>query len=155
MYSSTITVHCVFESSGVEGRPVAAAEAALSRGGTGSFGLQYRVFPQGKGHRQDTPHQQGELHTMSHVYECTCTTCLYSMPLLYEVHSLTCTRLHMCWVCVIRPAQLSCLGGSAGRAVCLERRTSWVQVPPKAALLFLLEIMSCPRASLLAFALSL
>ena len=38
----------------------------------------------------------------------------------------------------IRPAQLSCLGGSAGRAVCLERRTSWVRVPPEPALLFLL-----------------
>ena len=36
----------------------------------------------------------------------------------------------------IRPAQLSCLGGSAGRAV-LENRTLRVRVPPKAALLFL------------------
>ena len=33
---------------------------------------------------------------------------------------------------LIWPAQLSCLGGSAGRA-------SWVRVPPEAALLFLLE----------------
>ena len=55
----------------------------------------------------------------------------------------------------IRPAQLSCLGGSAGRAVCLEHRTSQVRVLPEAALLFLLEKKSCLRASLLAFALSL
>ena len=55
----------------------------------------------------------------------------------------------------IRPAQLSCLGGSAGRAVCLECRMSRVGVPPEAALLFLLEKKGCLRASLLAFALSL
>ena len=56
----------------------------------------------------------------------------------------------------IRPAQLSCLSGSAGRAVCLERRTSRVRVPPEPALHFLSlgKKKSCLRASLLAFALS-
>ena len=29
--------------------------------------------------------------------------------------------------------QLSCLGSSASRALCLEYRVSWVQVPPEAA----------------------
>ena len=37
----------------------------------------------------------------------------------------------------IRPAQLSCLGGSAGRSVCLESRTLRVRVPPEAALFLL------------------
>ena len=32
--------------------------------------------------------------------------------------------------------QLSCLGGSVGRALCLEYRVSWVRVPPEAANFF-------------------
>ena len=30
-----------------------------------------------------------------------------------------------------------CLGSSAGRALCLECRVSWVRVPPEAAIFFL------------------
>ena len=35
------------------------------------------------------------------------------------------------------PSQLSCLGSSVGRALCLEYRVSWVRVPPEAAHFFL------------------
>ena len=35
------------------------------------------------------------------------------------------------------PNQLSCLGSSVGRALCLECRVSWVRVPPEAAHFFL------------------
>ena len=80
-----------------------------------------------------------------------------------DVASSNCAPRKAAYICLvqtlkIRPAQLSCLGGSAGRVVCLERRTSRVRVPPEAALLFLLEKKnkkSCLWASLLAFALSL
>ena len=34
-----------------------------------------------------------------------------------------------CEIC----SQLSCLGSSVGRALCLEYRVSWVRVPPEAA----------------------
>ena len=34
------------------------------------------------------------------------------------------------------PSQLSCLGSSVGRALCLEYRVSWVRVPPEAAHFF-------------------
>ena len=52
--------------SGVEECAVAAAEAALPGGGWRGSRLQHRLFPQGKGHRQDTPHKQG-LHTCMHL----------------------------------------------------------------------------------------
>ena len=32
------------------------------------------------------------------------------------------------------PSQLSCLGSSVGRALCLEYRVSWVRVPPESHL---------------------
>ena len=35
------------------------------------------------------------------------------------------------------PSQLSCLGSSVGRALCIECRVSWVRVPPEAAQFFL------------------
>ena len=40
--------------------------------------------------------------------------------------------------CTMRcgPSQLSCLGSSIGRALCLEYRVSWVRVPPEAAHFF-------------------
>ena len=34
------------------------------------------------------------------------------------------------------PSQLSCLGSSVGRALCLEYRVLWVRVPPEAAHFF-------------------
>ena len=46
----------------------------------------------------------------------------------------TCLFIHF----KIWPAQLSCLSGSVG-SVCLVRRTLRAQIPPEAALLFLLR----------------
>ena len=37
------------------------------------------------------------------------------------------------WDVRFGPSQLSCLGSSVGRALCLEYRVSWVRVPPEAA----------------------
>ena len=34
------------------------------------------------------------------------------------------------------PSQLSCLGSSVGRPICLEHRVLWVSIPPEAQLNF-------------------
>ena len=48
-----------------------------------------------------------------------------------QLHALTevstCTHTHVFHM------YMSCLGSSAGRALCLECRVSWVRVPPETA----------------------
>ena len=39
------------------------------------------------------------------------------------------------------PSQLSCLGSSIGRALCLEYRVSWVRVPPEAGFFTALGVL--------------
>ena len=48
------------------------------------------------------------------------------------------TEIRDTCTCDVRfgPSQLSCLGSSVGRALCLEYRVSWVRVPPEAAHFF-------------------
>ena len=41
------------------------------------------------------------------------------------------------------PSQLSCLGSSAGRALCLECGVSWVRIPPEAAHFSLEKCLPC------------
>ena len=41
------------------------------------------------------------------------------------------------------PSQLSCLGSSVGRALCLEYRVSWVRVPPEAVEKTALGVLCC------------
>ena len=79
--------------------------------------------------------------------KCDIDTCTCN-PVYQGRHPICLVQTLTIW-----PAQLSSFGGSAGRAVCLECRTSQVRVPPKATLLFLLEKWSCLQVSLLAFAL--
>ena len=55
--------------------------------------------------------------------------------IIQQVHGLACLSGVLCDV-RFGPSQLSCLGSSVGRALCLEYRVSWVRVPPEAAHLF-------------------
>ena len=93
------------------------------------------------------------------LYTCTCTcTCMYKYTCtvcicLYYIHVhvhvqqyLMYSHVHMCmynycvYACTsILHVHVILMYRSAGRAVCLECRTSRVQVPPEAALLFLWE----------------
>ena len=50
----------------------------------------------------------------------------------YMYMHVNATLVHV-HVHVFGPSQLSCLGSSVGRALCLEYRVSWVRVPPEAA----------------------
>ena len=94
------------------------------------------------------------VHVHTHVcvppymYTCTCT-CVYTQfgvwclwwfhyPGLLLYTELMVSLFIRCTMrCeIFGPSQLSCLGSSAGRALCLEYRVSWVRVPPEAAHFF-------------------
>ena len=64
-------------------------------------------------------------------FEFTCLTGL-EQCLLYTCTWLACSS-GVLWDVRFGTSQLCCLGSSAGRALCLEYRVSWVRVPPEAA----------------------
>ena len=54
----------------------------------------------------------------------------------FSTHTCTYMYAYMYMHMRCEPSQLSCLGSSVGRALCLEYRVSWVRVPPEAAHFF-------------------
>ena len=68
-------------------------------------------------------------------------TCHYPGHLLHT--ELTFSLFIRCTMRCEIWAQLSCIGSSAGRVLCLECRVSWVRVPPEAAYLRKSDCLEC------------